>query len=197
MELPFSVACERNKKSILSILREALAECNEVLEIGSGTGQHAVHFGTHLPWLTWQAAEMLENQTFLRLRLEREAPENVKAPLVLDVREADWNAGQVDAVFTANTFHIMSWEAVKSAFIGIGKILRTPGVVCVYGPYNYEGQYTSKSNAAFDQTLQGNDPLRGIRDFEAVNELALQQGLTLINDHAMPANIRTLVWTRP
>ena len=196
MELPFCEACERNKESILYILKESFSDCTEVFEIGSGTGQHAVHCGTHLPHVTWQPTELPEYLEWLQVRLDREAPENVKNPLLLDVFKEDWNYGPVDAVFMANTLHIMSWKAVHAAFVGIGRVLRTPGLLCVYGPFNYQCQYTSQGNAAYDRYLKASVPLGGIRDFESVNELAAQQGLALIGDHDMPANNRILMWKR-
>jgi hypothetical protein len=146
--------------------------------------------------VTWQPTELPEYLEWLQVRLDREAPENVKNPLLLNVFKEDWNCGPVDAVFMANTLHIMSWKAVHAAFVGIGRVLRTPGLLCVYGPFNYQGQYTSQGTAAYDRYLKDSVPRGGIRDCESVNELAVQQGLALIGDHDMPANNRILMWKR-
>jgi cyclopropane fatty-acyl-phospholipid synthase-like methyltransferase len=195
--LVVSEACERNKGPILAVLAAELAAQHAVLEIGSGTGQHAVHFATHLPYLTWQPSEMRSQLAPLIERLRREAPPNVRAAIALEVHDDPWPAGDVDAVFSANTLHIMAWSAVREFFRGSAAVLRPGGVLCVYGPMRYRGEYTSPSNAQFDQWLKERDPQSGIRDFEALDALARAQGLRLHADHAMPANNQTLVWQRP
>lgn len=194
--LPFSEACERNKGPILEILTEAFAGSTRVLEIGSGTGQHAVHFAAGLPHLEWQPSDRAEYLPGLAARIAEEGPPNLRAPLVLDVTQSDWPAAGCDAVFSANTLHIMSWPEVVAFFAGLGRVLSRDAVVAVYGPFRYGGAYTSASNAAFDQSLRVRDPASGIRDFEAVNELAQAQGLALRADHRMPANNQLLVWER-
>src|SRR6185437_274022 len=174
---PLSEACERNKGPILEVLRSALASSRRVLEIGSGTGQHATHFATHLPQLVWQPSDRGDYLPVLRRRLELERPPNLLEPVELDVCAAPWPVGPVDAVFTANTLHIMDWAAVQELFRGIGTVLggssgrapAVPAVLCVYGPFRYGGRYTSPSNAAFDRFLQERDPRSGIREFEAVD----------------------------
>jgi cyclopropane fatty-acyl-phospholipid synthase-like methyltransferase len=194
--LAHSEACERNKEPILAVLRDALARARTVLEVGSGTGQHAVHFAAHLPQLSWQPSEVPDLLAPLAERLRLEGGANLRAPLALDVRATPWACTPVDAVFSANTLHIMSWDSVGHFFRGVGGVLGGDGVLCVYGPFNYDGQYTSASNAQFDAWLHARDPLSGLRDFAAVNALARAQGLELAADHAMPANNRTLVWRR-
>lgn len=194
--LTSSEACERNKGPILALLRGELAASRTVLEIGSGTGQHAVYFAAHLPQLQWQPTEVAAQLPELAARIRREGSPNLRAPLPLDVGEPPWTVPGADAVFSANTLHIMSWERVRDFFGGIGTLLTTPGVLCVYGPFRYRGAYTSDSNAEFDRCLKGRDPLSGIRDFEALDALAQAEGLTLAADHDMPANNRTLVWRR-
>jgi SAM-dependent methyltransferase len=197
---PLSEACERNKGPILQVLRASLAGSCRVLEIGSGTGQHALHFSAHLPELTWQPTDTAEYLPMLRRRLQLGRPGNLLEALELDVRARQWPAGPFDAVFTANTLHIMDWDAVQHLFRGIGRALAAardsgrPGVLCVYGPFRYGGRYTSPSNVAFDRFLQDRDPLSGIRDFDAVDALARSQGLHLQADHALPANNQLLVW---
>jgi len=197
--LPFSVACERNKGPLLEVLQRWLAkEARLVLAIGAGTGQHAVHFARGLPQLSWQPTEQIENLSALAARVALEGPCNLLAPLELDVEHAMWpcDADSIDAVFTANTLHIVSWPQVQALFRGVGRVLRDDGLLIVYGPFRYGGQFTSHSNAAFDADLQQRDPASGVRDFEAVDALAAAQGLRLVEDHAMPANNQTLVWRR-
>lgn len=195
--LVVSEACERNKGPILAVLAAEFAAQHAVLEIGSGTGQHAVHFATHLPHLTWQPSEMRAQLPPLIERLGREAPPNVHAAIALDVHDDPWPAADLDGVFSANTLHIMAWSAVREFFRGSAALLRPGGVLCVYGPMRYRGEYTSPSNAQFDQWLKERDPQSGIRDFEALDALARAQGLQLRADHAMPANNQTVVWHRP
>ena len=192
--LPSSEACERNKDPILAVLRGAFAATRQVLEIGSGTGQHAVHFAQHLPQLRWQPSETAENLGTLRARVELEGTANLAPPVRLDVRRHPWPVVGCDGVFSANTLHIMSWEAVCDFFHGVGELLPSQGVLCIYGPFRYAGRYTSESNAAFDRFLRERDPVSGIRDFEALDALARQEGLELDGDHDMPAHNRTLVW---
>ena len=197
--LPFSEACERNKGPILEVLQRRLGpQPGLVLEVGAGTGQHAVHFARSLPQLSWQPTEQLENLPALAARVTLEGPSNLLAPLELDVEQAAWpcDADSVDAVFTANTLHIVSWHQVQALFRGVGEVLRDDGMLIVYGPFRYGGQFTSHSNAAFDASLRQRDPASGIREFEAVDALAAGQGLRLVEDCAMPANNQTLVWRR-
>ena len=194
--LAVSEACERNKGPILEVLAGALGASRAVLEIGSGTGQHAVHFARHLPHLLWQPSERAAELGPLAERLALEGPANLAAAIELDVRALPWPVAGCDAVFSANTLHIMPWEAVEDFFRGVGAVLAVPGVLCVYGPFRYRGAHTSDSNADFDRFLRRRDPASGIRDFEALTSLAAAQGLELAADHAMPANNRTLVWRR-
>ena len=189
-----SEAAERNKAPILAILSHALAHSRRVLEIGSGTGQHAVHFAAHLPHLTWQPTDRGEYLEGLQARIAREGTSNLRPALDLDVRALPWQVEPVDAVFTANTLHIMSWSAVEDLFRGVGAVLLAPAVLCIYGPFRYNGRYTSPSNAEFDRYLQARDPDSGIRDFTDVNTLSSQQGLHLLADHSMPANNQLLIW---
>jgi len=189
-----SEAAERNKAPILALLEQACAHSRRVLEIGSGTGQHAVHFAAHLPHLTWQPTERAEYLGGLRARIAREGTPNLRPPLELDVRNLPWQVEPVDAIFTANTLHIMSWPAVEDLFRGVGAVLTAPAVLCIYGPFRYNGRYTSASNAEFDRYLQARDPQSGIRDFVDVNTLSSEQGLHLLADHPMPANNQLLIW---
>jgi len=193
---PFSEACEQNKDPILAVLRTVFAARKRVLEIGSGTGQHAVYFAHHLPHLIWQTSDLTENHDGIRSWINEAGLVNVLPPLALDAASAHWPVDSVDAIFSANAIHIMSWGHVIKMFAGIGRILETGGSLCLYGPFNYGGKFTSASNAQFDAWLKKRDPLSGVRDFEDVHALAHAQGLELVKDYAMPANNRTLVWER-
>ena len=193
---PFSDACEENKAPILAVLRDIFADRTAVLEIGSGTGQHAVHFGRHLPHLVWYPSDVQSQHAGIEVWLSEVNLENVRKPMALDVNQANWPVLTVDAVFSANAVHIMSWHCVCNMFAGIGRVLAEDGILALYGPFNYDGRYTSDSNARFDAWLKARDPVSGIRDFEALDKLARAQGMTLINDYEMPVNNRILVWKR-
>ncbi|MGQ0428525.1 MAG: DUF938 domain-containing protein [Gammaproteobacteria bacterium] len=192
--LPHSDACERNKGPILELLRREFAGCTHVLEIGSGTGQHAVHFATGLPWLTWQPSDIADSLPGLRRRIQLEGPKNLRAPVLLDVTARSWGVGAVDGVFSANTLHIMHWPQVEAMFANLPAVVQPGAVLAVYGPFRYGGKYTSESNASFDDCLHAQDPGSGIRDFEAVDALAEKAGFMLVADHRMPANNQMLVW---
>jgi len=193
LERPFSESCERNKEPILAALRETFDRPGEVLEIGSGTGQHAVYFAAALPYLQWQPSDLRANHGGILAWLEQARLPNLLPPLELDVT-GDWPGGSFDYVFSANTLHIMGWPEVIRFFAGVSKTLKSGGRLAVYGPFNYGGGYTSESNARFDEWLKVRDSRSGIRDFEEVDELAQGAGLHLLMDRAMPANNRILVW---
>lgn len=193
--LAFSQACENNKAPILAVLQHAFAKSSKVLEVGSGTGQHAVHFAAALSHLTWQASDQALYLPDLTERLRLAALPNLPAPLQLDIRE-DNDPQQVDAVFSANTLHIMPWQVVQLFFNRLPAFCSAKAVLCIYGPFNYDGQFTSESNAMFDASLKAQNPLMGIRDIEAVLQLALSAGFALQYDHAMPANNRLLHFSR-
>ena len=195
MDRPYSPACERNREPILELLRTHCADRRQVLEIGSGTGQHAVHFAAALPQLTWQCADRAPYLPGIRMWLAEAALPNTPAPLALDVNDP-WPAARFDAVFSANTLHIMSAAEVETLFARMPGVLADDAVLAIYGPFRYRGEHTSTSNAAFDASLRVHDPASGIRDFEWVNELASAIGLRLVEDRAMPANNRGLVWRR-
>jgi SAM-dependent methyltransferase len=194
--VPFSEACERNKEPILDVLRSVFADRSNVLEIGSGTGQHAVHFATHLEHVTWHPTERLSAVPQLAARIQTEGGRNLRQPMVLDVRQSVWPLRSVDAVFTANTLHILSWSEVTAMFQGIGGTLTSGGVVCIYGPFRYAGRYTSPSNLEFDRLLQERDPESGIREIHDLTELASGFGLRLEADHDLPAYNRLLVFMK-
>jgi hypothetical protein len=190
---PFSQACENNKQAILHKIRTVFNETNCVWEIGSGTGQHACYFAEHLPHLIWQATDRDENLSGIDLWLLESGLNNIPKSLALNVREAHWPCQQIEAVFTANTLHIMSWQAVEDFFIGLARYLTESAVVCIYGSFKYAGEFTSKSNAQFDLWLKERDASSGIRDIEAVAKLAKIARLSITDDFTMPANNRLLV----
>lgn len=192
-ERPFAPACERNKEPILAVLREHFADRKRVLEVGSGTGQHAVHFAANLPHLVWQTSDRAENLPGIRAWLAHARLPNTPDTLTLDVTHA-WPDTRFDAVFSANTLHIMSWPEVETFFARLADVLEDNAVLAIYGPFRYNGRHTSDSNAAFEASLRAATPHRAIRDFEAVDALAQDLGLKLVEDHAMPANNRCLVW---
>lgn len=191
---PYAESSERNKEPILAVLKEIFAERKHVLEIASGTGQHAVYFGRELPHLTWQPSELAHNLPGIQAWLDEAQLPNVLPPLALDVNDAHWPVAPVDAIFNANTVHIISWPEVERLFAHIARVIAPSGYVCLYGPYNYDGKFTSESNARFDVWLKSRDPNSGVRDFAAVDRLAASHGLELLRDIAMPSNNRILVW---
>jgi SAM-dependent methyltransferase len=195
MHKPYSPACERNQDAILAVLRKRFSECSEVLEIGSGTGQHAVHFARALPHLVWQTSDVADHLGGIRLWLAEAALPNTPAPLALDV-SGPLPSGQYDAVYSANTLHIMAWCEVERLFAALPHLLRPQALLTVYGPFNYDGRFTSESNARFDASLRIDHPQRGLRDFEAIDALARAAGLDLLEDRAMPANNRCITWQR-
>jgi hypothetical protein len=191
---PFSEASERNRGPILEVLKRVFSSNRLVLEIGSGTGQHAAYFAAGLPHLVWQASDVAENLPGIREWVKEAGVSNLRDPIVLDV-DLEFPPLQVDAVFSANTCHIMSWPQVERMFEGIGKI-RTLKTFCLYGPFNYGGRYTSESNARFDAMLRAGDPASGLRNVEDIVRLASLNGLRLEEDNAMPVNNRLLVFQR-
>ncbi len=193
-ELPFSQACENNKQPILEVLARVFAGRDEVLEIASGTGQHATWFAAHLPHLRWRPSEMPEHLPLLTPRCDNYTGTNLLPPTVLNVSERPWPQSLPQALFSANSLHIMPWESVEDLFAELGERAAPATVLAIYGPFNYNGAYTSESNARFDQWLAAQSPYSAIRDFEKVNALASAAGFVLQEDNAMPANNRLLVW---
>ena len=193
---PFAESCEQNKQPILQVLKHYLGDVETLLEIGSGTGQHAVFFAGQFPHLDWICSDREENHTGINAWLADADAQNLQGPLLLDVEQSQWPVDKVDAVFSANTVHIMGWPSVVKMFEGIGRVLAKRGVFCLYGPFNYNGEFTSDSNARFDLWLKDRDPVSGVRDFEALQQLAEQAGMVLVHDHAMPANNRILAWQK-
>ncbi len=194
MEKPYSQACENNKAHILEVLKDAFEHSKNVLEIGSGTGQHAVYFAEKLHHLNWQPSDKAENLDGIKLWINEAKLPNINDPVELDVTNLPWKTDKFDAVFSANTFHIMSRYELECFFKCVVSVLTESGRLCVYGPFNYDENYTSESNKNFDKWLKKRDEDSGIKDFEWVNSLARSSGLTLQQDHEMPTNNRLLEW---
>ena len=203
MNKPFSQACVNNQQPIIDVLKRVFSDRQQVLEIASGTGQHAVYFSAALPHLKWHCSDLAVNHQGINAWLDdvlQAGATNIARPLILDVTQAQWPClvadARCDALFSANSLHIMPWSAVEALFAQLNTYLPIDAIVAIYGPFNYNGCYTSESNQQFDDRLYLRSPLSAIRDFEAVNALAKDAGLELLEDNAMPANNRLLVWRK-
>lgn len=198
MKIPYSEACERNKGPILDVLNQYFDQANTVVEVGSGTAQHAVFFAEAKPHLRWQTSDQQPYLDGINAQLAVAKLSNVISPIMLDVNQEVWveNGALFDLVFTANTLHIMSESDVEAFFAGLQQLMTDQARLVVYGPFKYSGRFTSDSNQAFDLSLRSRGVGSGIRDFEWVNRLAEQQGLYLLEDHKMPANNQCLIWSR-
>lgn len=196
MTKPYAEACDRNQEAIFSVIEPLFSRSKAILEVGSGTGQHAIYFAERLPHLIWYTSDLEENHQGIKLWLEEAGLSNTRPPAILDVRQTIWPMLNIDAVFSANTVHIMHWDSVEKFFLGVGDMLPGGGSFVLYGPFNYNGDYTSDSNRRFDSWLKTEDPLSGIRDFEKLDELAENSNMKLINDYSMPANNRILHWQK-
>ena len=194
--LPFSQASENNKQVILDVLKRHLSAGDSVLEIGGGTGQHAAFFAEQFPGLKWQSSDMVANVDDLNLRLSAARLANLPPAVALDVNLSPWGCPACNVIFSANSLHIMSADSVENFFAGVGRTLQDNGLLLVYGPFKYEGQFTTESNARFDLWLKGRDSRSGIRDYEWIMELAGAVGLELLEDKSMPANNQMLVWKK-
>jgi cyclopropane fatty-acyl-phospholipid synthase-like methyltransferase len=196
MNKPYAESCEQNRGPILTVIKPLLENCSSVLEIGSGTGQHAVYFAQQMPHLVWHPSDCAHYLPGINLWLDDAGLDNVRRPVELDVSRSSWPRVHVDAVFSANTVHIMRWPDVEALFGGVGEILFQGGKFLLYGPFNYGGAYTSPSNENFDRWLKNRDPDSGVRDFEELDRLARQAGMCLAGDIEMPANNRILHWRK-
>jgi len=193
----FAPSCERNKHVILERSHHFFENANKVLEIGSYSGQHAFHFVEQLPHLIWQATDCEEHVKKLQLNIDNSGSSNFARAFTLDVSNSlNWPKCQYDIIYSANTLHIMSWRHVEQFFEASVGCIEVSGYLIIYGPFKYRGEYTSQSNAEFESWLKDRDSQSGIRDFEAVNELAISAGLKLIEDIPMPANNRLLIWQK-
>ena len=193
---PFAEACERNKDPIFNVLKTRLSGTERILEIGSGTGQHAVYFAEQCPTIHWQTSDCSENHPGILSWIEDSQLTNVYKPLALNVIEDKWPNELFDAAYSANTAHIMPWQAVEATFEGLAKVLKSEALYFLYGPFNYNGQYTSESNAKFDIWLKQQASHQSIRDFESIEALANRCDFSLLEDVEMPANNRILIWRK-
>lgn len=193
-----SPSCERNKEFILAALKDVLPDSGTVLEIGSGTGQHAAYFAGQLPWLVWQPTDLAENFPSIQAWAAEAGLPNLRAPLEIDLLAdaARWPVTSAAAIVCINTVHIVAWKGVENLITGVGRVLSPGGILYVYGAYRYATRPLEPSNESFDQWLKARDPASGVRDFEAVNALALQHGLILAGDRAMPGNNRSICWVK-
>lgn len=198
---PYSGACDQNRDPILAVLNALLT--NEqpghqqtVLEVGTGTGQHAVYFAEALPYVSWQCSDQQQYHQGITMWLDEANLPNLLPPLSLNVSENAWPQQQFDLIYSANVMHIMHWQNVVDLFSRGAKCIKPNGLMVCYGPFNFDGQYTSASNAQFDQSLRMRDPESGIRNFEDIEKLAKAAGLNFLHNYEMPANNRILVWQK-
>ncbi len=193
---PVAESCIQNQQVILDVLSELFTENGRVLEIGSGTGQHAVYFTEHMPHLHWQPSDLEDQHEGMRQWFSEVTHDRIQPPLVIDVDDGPWAVEKVDYVFTANTTHIISNEQVENMIKHVAATLKPGGLFAQYGPFNYNGTYTSESNANFDVWLKQRDPRSCIKHFEVLQELADKYDMSLYKDIEMPANNRILVWVK-
>lgn len=193
---PCSSAAERNSQPIFEQISQLFPATGKVLEIGSGTGQHAVYFCQRLPGLQWQPTDRADNLPGLKQQFTAAANPQILKPLALDVLHDEWPAGLFDAAYSANTSHIMPWEAVQATFAGVARALRPAALFCLYGPFNVNGEYTAESNAEFDKMLRAGGGGMGLRDVADIENLASGQQLILERKIAMPANNFILVFRK-
>lgn len=193
---PYSESCDQNRDPILNVVLPLFANKKNILEVGSGTGQHAVYFAKKMPHLNWQTSDQYEYHDGIKQWLSEAELSNTPPPLRLNVSQGNWPELENDAIFSANAVHIMSWKNVTDFIKNAGELLNPDGLLVLYGPFNYDGEYTSESNARFDIWLKQRDPDSGIRDFEAINILAEAVGMHLQQDIEMPANNRILCWEK-
>ena len=196
MDKPFSQACINNRGPISGILERVFADKRNILEIGSGTGQHAVWFASKMPHLTWQTSDQVQYHGGIDQWIGECPSPNLLAPIPLNVLTDPWPTSAYDGIYSANTAHIMPWDAVVAMFAGVGDRLLSNGIFCLYGPMKYQGELDAQSNVQFDQQLQQQFPHQGIREFHDINRLALAAELVLLEDNTMPANNRLLVWQK-
>ena len=192
-----SPSAERNREPILAVLRGALPATGRVLEIASGTGQHAMYFAGALTGLDWQPSDAdADARASIAAWIAHDGLPNVRAPLALDVHQPDWGVDSLDAVVCINMIHISPWSATQALFAGASARLVDGGVLYLYGPYKRGGAHTAPSNEAFDQQLRSRDPRWGVRDMEAVVTLGESVGLVCDEAVAMPANNFSLVFRK-
>lgn len=188
-------SADRNKQPILEVLRRVLPEAATVLEIASGSGQHAVHFAEHLPWITWLPSDVDEDRReSVRAWRQESGLANLREPIHLDVTDDEWDVGMVDAVYNSNLIHISPWKCCLGLLAGARRHIRPGGRLIIYGPFRIDGEHTAPSNLAFDEDLRSRDARWGVRDLEAIEDAAV--GFQLEERVEMPANNQILVFRR-
>ncbi len=193
---PYAESCDQNKDPIFNVIEPYLIDQRSVLEIGSGTGQHAVYFAQKLQHLVWHTSDRPQYHDGIARWLNAAGLGNIKKPILLDMSHSTWPQISIDVVYSANTTHIMSWQDVEALFEGVGHLLNEAGLFLLYGPFNFSGEFSSESNKLFDQYLKTRDPLSGIRNFEDLNTLAKLTKLKFIKNHKMPCNNHILAWEK-
>ena len=192
----FAQACDRNQAPILAVLKEVLPNRGKVLEIGSGTGQHAAYFSHFLPNLTWQPSDLADALPSIEAWRKESCVPNLNSPIVIDLLGNNEDLSRVDAIVCINVAHIVAWTGVERLFSIAANILESNGVLYFYGPYRYPDRTLEPSNVAFDRWLKEHNPVSGIRDYAAVESLAESSGFTLGGDRSMPSNNRSIWWVR-
>lgn len=192
----FSQAADNNKAPILTVLSEWLQDHARVLEVGSGAGQHAIHFAGALESIRWQPTERAEVLPTLTENVATYGRANILSPISLDLSTNHWPQDTVDCVYAANVMHIVSQSLGANLVRGAAEMLAKGGVLLLYGPFKYRGDFTTPSNADFDQWLKARDQSSGIRDIEWLCDLATESRLSLVEDRPMPANNQMLVLRR-
>ena len=197
MDKPFSQAAENNKRCILALLSDYLKTAHTVLEIGSGTGQHAVYFAENHPALSWQTSDLIHHHAAINQWIASYPGDNVLAPLALDVSHREtWPTQSYDLIYSANTAHIMSWAEVLAMLAMVSQSLKPGGHLILYGPFNRQGEFTSESNANFDAFLKSREPHMGLRCIDELRVAARDQQLILKKIHEMPVNNKIVVFRK-
>lgn len=194
-EKPYALSCDKNSEPILQVLKPYLKNISSLLEIGAGTGQHAVYMAPHFKNMTWTLSDLEDRHEGISLWLKDFPRANVRGPIEYEAGQTDWPSGDFDAVFTANTLHIMSWQQCLNLFDDLMK-LPQGAYAFIYGAFNYNGEFTSESNKKFNDWLESKFPAGGIRDFEKVESELKDRNFILIEDHEMPANNRLLTFQK-
>lgn len=196
IERPYAEATARNSEAILGAIGAEFRDLESILEIGSGTGQHAVFFCQAMHHLVWQTSDVPGNHGGIRAWLADASLSNVLEPLALDVLNAELPHERYDGVFSANTAHIMNPEAVEEMFTLVAAVLQDSGVFVLYGPFRQGGRFNTPSNADFHRSLRQRDPGMGIRHLEELDRLAQRGGMRRVRLYAMPANNNLAVWVK-
>lgn len=195
LKKPFAPAAKENRDVILSVLQQEFKHTNTVLEIGSGTGQHAAYFSQQLTHLDWQASDKRKMLAGISLWIDDTNSKNLLPPIELDV-SLDWPQQSYQGAYAANIAHIMHWNEIEALFSGLNKVLADSAIICLYGPFNINGDYTSESNRRFDQWLKDRDPESCIRDKSDLDQLAIKNNFQASAEWEMPANNKILCWRR-